>query len=171
MGRSMGKMANQKLIFSDDGTIKTIDNYVLSNEEEEASRNVEKYDEEVEDPYTYMDIEDIKTLEANKKKVNNMSRAIKEKISQDNSYGLTSNSRTSSKINKARKKTGRQATYLNFNGKQSLKRTYLIEMENIKRLEEIKVFLYSDEVIQYSEIINEAIKHYYQCMKIEKGKN
>ena len=42
-------MANQKLIFSDNGTIKTIDNYVLSKEEEEASRNVEKYDEEVED--------------------------------------------------------------------------------------------------------------------------
>ncbi len=27
-------MANQKLIFSNDGTIKTIDNYVLSKEEE-----------------------------------------------------------------------------------------------------------------------------------------
>jgi hypothetical protein len=171
MGRSMGKMANQKLIFSDDGTIKTIDNYVLSKEEEEASRNVEKYDEEVDDPYAYMDIEDIKNLEAKKKKVNNMSRAIEEKNSQDNSYGLTSHSRASSKINKVKNKIGRQATYLNFNGKESLKRTYLIEMENIKKLEEIKVFLYSDEVIQYSEIINEAIKHYYQCMKIEKEKN
>jgi len=64
MGRSMGKMANQKLIFSNDGTIKTIDNYVLSKEEEEASRNIEKYYEDVEDPYTYIDIEDIKSIEA-----------------------------------------------------------------------------------------------------------
>jgi len=33
MGRSIGKMENQKLIFSNDGTIKNIDNYVLSKEE------------------------------------------------------------------------------------------------------------------------------------------
>jgi len=171
MGRSMGKMANQKLIFSNDGTIKTIDNYMLSKEEEEASRNVERYDEEVEDPYTYMDIEDIKNLEAKKKKLNNTSLISKKKSSIDKSYGLPSHSRVSSKINKVRNKMGRQATYLNFNGKESLKRTYLIEIENIKRLEEIKVFLYSDEVIQYSEIINEAIKHYYNCMKVEKGRS
>jgi len=38
-------MANQKLIFSDDGTIKTIDNYVLSKEEEEASRDVVKHED------------------------------------------------------------------------------------------------------------------------------
>ncbi len=164
-------MANQKLIFSNDGTIKTIDNYVLSNEEEEASRNIEKYDEDVEDPYTYVDIEDIKNLEAKKKKVKDMSMDIKEKPSLDNSYGLTSHSGTSSKINKVKKKMGRQVTYFNLNGKESLKRTYLIEIENIKRLEEIKVFLYSDGVIQYSEIINEAIKHYYNCMKVEKGRS
>lgn len=164
-------MANQKLIFSNDGTIKTIDNYVLSNEEEEASKNIEKYDEDVEDPYTYMDIEDIKNLEAKKNKGNNIPRVIKEKNSQDNSYGLKSHSRTFSKINEVKKKMGKQATYFNLNGKESLKRTYLIEIENIKRLEEIKVFLYSDGVIQYSEIINEAIKHYYNCMKVEKGRS
>ncbi|GEM_PF-591522 len=163
-------MANQKLIFSDDGTIKTIDNYVLSQDEEEASRDVEKYDEDIEDPYTYMDIEDIKNLEAKKKKVSNKSRPIKENSSQDKSYRLTSHSRASSKIIKIKKKMGKQELHLNSSGKESLRRTYLIEVENIKRLEEIKVFLYSDEVIQYSEIINEAIKHFYQCMKIEKEK-
>ncbi|MEG1142603.1 MAG: hypothetical protein RSE41_09205 [Clostridia bacterium] len=163
-------MANQKLIFSDDGTIKTIDNYVLSKEEEEASKDVEKYDEEAEDPYAYMDIEDIKSIEANKKKVNNISMAIKIKSSNNNSYGAANYSRVSSKINTVRKKMGRQETLLNSSGKESLRRTYLIEIENIKRLEEIKVFLYSDEVIQYNELINEAIKHYYQCMKLEKGK-
>jgi len=164
-------MANQKLIFSNDGTIKTIDNYVLSKEEEDASRDVVKHEEDIEDPYTYMDIEDIKNLEAKKKKVNNKSRAIKENSSQDKSYGLTSHSRASSKINRIKKKMGRQETLLNSSGKESLRRTYLIEVENIKRLEEIKVFLYSDEVIQYNELINEAIKHYYQCMKLDKGKN
>ncbi|HAR85079.1 MAG TPA: hypothetical protein DCR69_05060 [Clostridium sp.] len=164
-------MANQKLIFSNDGTIKTIDNYVLSKEEEDASRDVVKHEEDIEDPYTYMDIEDIKNLEAKKKKVSNKSKAIKENSSQDKSYGLTNHSRASSKINRIKKKMGRQELLLNSSGKESLRRTYLIEVENIKRLEEIKVFLYSDEVIQYSEIINEAIKHYYQCMKIEKGKN
>lgn len=161
-------MANQKLIFSNDGTIKTIDNYVLSKEEEDASRDVVKHEEDIENPYTYMDIEDIKNLVAKKKKVSNKSKVIKENSSQDKSYGLTSHSRASSKI---KKKMGRQETLLNSSGKESLRRTYLIEVENIKRLEEIKVFLYSDEVVQYSEIINEAIKHYYQCMKIEKGKN
>jgi len=78
---------------------------------------------------------------------------------------LTNHSRASSKINRIKKKMGRQELLLNSSGKESLRRTYLIE------LEEIKVFLYSDEVIQYSEIINEAIKHYYQCMKLDKGKN
>jgi len=164
-------MANQKLIFSNDGTIKTIDNYVLSKEEEDASRDVLKHEEDIEDPYTYMDIEDIKNLEAKKKKVSNKSKAIKENSSQDKSYGLTSHSRASSKINRIKKKMGRQETLLNSSGKESLRRTYLIEVENIKRLEEIKVFLYSDEVIQYNELINEAIKHYYQCMKLDKGKN
>ncbi len=163
-------MANQKLIFSNDGTIKTIDNYVLSKEEEDASRDVLKHEEDIEDPYTYMDIEDIKNLEAKKKKVSNKSKAIKENSSQDKSYGLTSHSRASSKINRIKKKMGRQETLLNSSGKESLRRTYLIEVENIKRLEEIKVFLYSDEVIQYNELINEAIKHYYQCMKLDKGK-
>ncbi|HBL06542.1 MAG TPA: hypothetical protein DDZ33_06360 [Clostridium sp.] len=164
-------MANQKLIFSNDGTIKTIDNYVLSKEEEDASRDVVKHEEDIEDPYTYMDIEDIKNLEAKKKKVSNKSKAIKENSSQDKSYGLTSHSRASSKINGIKKKMGRQETLLNSSGKESLRRTYLIEVENIKRLEEIKVFLYSDEVVQYSEIINESIRHYYQCMKLDNGKN
>jgi len=171
MGRRILKMANQKLIFSDDGTIETIDNYVLSKEEEEASMNVEKYDEDVEDPYTYMNIEDIKNLEDKKEKVKDMSMDIKKKHSLDDSYGLTNHSRASSKINKIKKEVGKQELHLNSSGKESLRRTYLIEVDNIKKLEEIKVFLYSDEVIQYSEIINEAIKHYYQCMKIEKGKN
>jgi len=161
-------MANQKLIFSNDGTIKTIDNYVLSKEEEDASRDVLKHEEDIEDPYSYMDIEDIKNLEAKKKKVSNKSKAIKGDSSQDKSYGLTSHSRASSKI---KKKMGRQETLLNSSGKESLRRTYLIEVENIKRLEEIKVFLYSDEVVQYSEIINESIRHYYQCMKLDNGKN
>ncbi len=164
-------MANQKLIFSNDGTIKTIDNYVLSKEEEDASRDVVKHEEDIEDPYTYMDIEDIKNLEAKKKKVSNKSKAIKENSSQDKSYGLTSHSRASSKINRIKKKMGRQETLLNSSGKESLRRTYLIEVENIKRLEEIKVFLYSDEVVQYNELINKAINHYYQCMKLDKGKN
>jgi len=164
-------MANQKLIFSNDGTIKTIDNYVLSKEEEDASRDVLKHEEDIEDPYSYMDIEDIKNLEAKKKKVSNKSKAIKGDSSQDKSYGLTSHSRASSKIKKIKKKMGRQETLLNSSGKESLRRTYLIEVENIKRLEEIKVFLYSDEVVQYSEIINESIRHYYQCMKLDKGKN
>lgn len=119
-------MANQKLIFSNDGTIKTIDNYVLSKEEEEASMNVEKYDEDVEDPYAYMDIEDIKNLEAKKKKVSNKSKAIKGNSSQDKSYGLTSHSRASSKINRIKKKMGRQEILLNSSGKESLRRTYLI---------------------------------------------
>jgi len=162
-------MANQKLIFSNDGTIKTIDNYVLSKEE--ASMNVEKYDEDVEDQYAYMDIEDIKNLEDKKEKVKDMYMDIKKKPSLDDSYGVTNHSRASSKINKIKKKMGRQETLLNSSGKESLRRTYLIEVENIKRLEEIKVFLYSDEVVQYSEIINESIRHYYQCMKLDKGKN
>ncbi len=130
-----------------------------------------KHEEDIEDPYTYMDIEDIKNLEAKKKKVSNKSKAIKRNSSQDKSYGLTSHSRASSKINGIKKKMGRQETLLNSNGKESLRRTYLIEVENIKRLEEIKVFLYSDEVVQYNELINEAIKHYYKCMKLDKGKN
>ncbi|WP_346921059.1 hypothetical protein [Clostridium sp. UBA7339] len=163
-------MANQKLIFSNEGTIKTIDNYVLSKEEEDASRDVLKHEEDIEDPYTYMDIEDIKNLEAKKKKVSNKSKAIKENSSQDKSYGLTNHSRASSKINRIKKKMGRQETLLNSSGKESLRRTYLIEVENIKRLEEIKVFLYSDEVVQYNELVNEAAKHYYECMKIDKGK-
>jgi hypothetical protein len=161
-------MVSQKLVFNNDGTTKTIDSYILSNEEEEASRNVEKYDEDVEDPYTYMDIDDIKKIEAKKKKINNTSLISKKKSSIDKSYGLPSHSRVYSKINKVKKKMGRQEILLNSSGKESLRRTYLIEVENIKRLEEIKVFLYSDEAIQYSEVINEAIKHYYQCMKIEK---
>jgi len=127
-----------------------------------------KHEEDIEDPYSYMDIEDIKNLEAKKKKVSNKSKAIKGDSSQDKSYGLTSHSRASSKI---KKKMGRQETLLNSSGKESLRRTYLIEVENIKRLEEIKVFLYSDEVVQYSEIINESIRHYYQCMKLDNGKN
>lgn len=110
-------MANQKLIFSYDGTIKTIDNYVLSKEEEEASKNVEKYDEDVEDPYAYMDIEDIKNLEAKKKKVKDMSMDIKKKPSLNDSYGLTSHSRASSKINKIKKKMGKQELHLNSSGK------------------------------------------------------
>ncbi|WP_346905851.1 hypothetical protein [Clostridium sp.] len=162
-------MVNQKLIFNNDRTIKTIDNYVLSKEEEEVSRNVEKYDEDVENPYTYMDIEDIKKMEAKKKKVKGMSMDIKKKPSLDDSYGLTNHSRASSKINKIKKEVGKQELHLNSSGKASLRRTYLIEVDNIKKLEEIKVFLYSDEVIQYSEIINEAIKYYYNCMKVEKG--
>ncbi|WP_346878182.1 hypothetical protein [Clostridium sp. UBA7791] len=71
-------MANQKLIFSNDGTIKTIDNYVLSKEE--ASMNVEKYDEDVEDQYAYMDIEDIKNLEDKKEKVKDMYMDIKKSL-------------------------------------------------------------------------------------------
>ncbi len=164
-------MANQKLIFSNDGTIKTIDNYVLSKEEEDASRNVVKHEEDIEDPYTYMDIEDIKNLKVKKKKGSNKSKAIKKNSFQDNYHGLTNHSRASSKINGIKKKMGRQETLLNSSGKESLRRTYLIEVENIKRLEEIKVFLYSDEVVQYNELINEAIRHYYQCMKLDKGKN
>jgi len=164
-------MSNKKLIFSNDGTIKTIDNYVLSKEEEEASRDVVKHEEDIEDPYTYMDIEDIKTIEAKKKKVSNKSKARKENSFQDKSYGLTSHSRASSKINRIKKKMGRQETLLNSSGKESLRRTYLIEVENIKKLEEIKVFLYSDEVVQYNELINEAIRHYYQCLKLDREKN
>lgn len=134
-------MVSQKLVFNNDGTTKTIDSYILSNEEEEASRNVEKYDEDIEDPYTYMDIEDIKKIEAKKKKINNTSLISKKKSYIDKSHELTSHGRVSSKINKVKKKMGRQEILLNSSGKESLRRTYLIEAENIKRLEEIKVFL------------------------------
>ncbi|WP_346887476.1 hypothetical protein [Clostridium sp. UBA1056] len=133
-------MVNQKLIFNNDRTIKTIDNYVLSKEEEEVSRNVEKYDEDVENPYTYMDIEDIKKMEAKKKKVKGMSMDIKKKPSLDDSYGLTNHSRASSKINKIKKEVGKQELHLNSSGKESLRRTYLIEVDNIKKLEEIFIF-------------------------------
>ncbi|MEG1256825.1 hypothetical protein [Clostridium sp.] len=65
-------MANQKIIFSEDGTIETIDNYVLSKDEEGSSNQVEEY---VEDAYTYMDIEDILKIEVEKKKVNNKAKS------------------------------------------------------------------------------------------------
>lgn len=47
-----------------------------------------------------------------------------------------------------------------------LKRTYMLKKSNIKRLQEIKVFLFND-LTGYSEIINAAIEHYYECLKVE----
>ncbi|MEG1255763.1 hypothetical protein [Clostridium sp.] len=83
-------MANPKLIFSEDGIIETIYNYVLLIEEEEPSNHIEKYEEDVEDAYAYMNIEDIKKLEAEKKKLKNISKSkIHKKPHLDsNFYGL-----------------------------------------------------------------------------------
>lgn len=43
---------------------------------------------------------------------------------------------------------GRQSTINNARNNESLRRTYIIETDNIKKLEEIKVFHYRDEIIK-----------------------
>lgn len=76
-------------------------------------------------------------------------------------------SRQPSKVTQAKRRMGRQETLISCRDKEAIKRTYVIEIENLKRLEEIKVYLYQDQVIQFSEIVNDAIEHYFNCLKAD----
>lgn len=93
------------------------------------------------------------------------SKGARKKATAPRSDRPKGHSRQPSKSTLAKRRMGRQETLVNCRDKEAIRRTYIIEIENIKKLEEIKVFHYSDEIIQFSEIINDAIEHYYECLK------
>lgn len=59
----------------------------------------------------------------------------------------------------------RQRIKKDVRNKDCVNRTYLIELDNIKRLEEIKLKLHKNKFVQLSEIINDAIECYYNSLK------
>lgn len=62
------------------------------------------------------------------------------------------------------RKVGRQEVLSNSRGKEAVRRTYIMEVENLQKMEEIKVFLYRNQYIQLSQVINDAVKFYYDYL-------
>lgn len=46
-----------------------------------------------------------------------------------------------------------------------VKRSYTLKSSTIKKLQELKVFVYSDPSIKYNEIVDEAINYLYDLKK------
>lgn len=132
-------MSNLKFNFNEDGTVEKEENYQLTDEEIDAilEDNIE-YDEDDED-----DEED-----DNKNIINTNRYDSLEK-----------------KPKKSNKKIGRQMVHESPRGNDALRRTYIMEIENLKKLDEIKLIYHENPLIQYSEIVNEAIDFYYSQFK------
>ncbi|MEG0297573.1 MAG: hypothetical protein RR620_12715, partial [Clostridium sp.] len=155
-------MANTKINFGAMGEAEVINNYKLTEEDLKNSEEIEEtyLEEEDDEAEKYMSIAQLKSKMKKKSsdsknilmnredKPRNKSINTKEgprnapmnKIEVNSDRENSGHSRSPSKLNK---KMGRQVTSINSAGNESLRRTYLIEIANIKRLEEIKVYLYA----------------------------
>lgn len=183
-------MANCKFIFKDNGTTETIENYILDDEEikelkeYDAARKQEEKEERENVDESEMSIEEIKawtiakakgkSFEEFKDHWENKSSAPKEKVNSKAKATPKINPPTNENIvpktprHKTRK-TGHQAPHTNMRGTEAVARTYLIELQCLKKLEKIKLLHLDNEYIQYSEIINDAIDCYYEilCKKFQ----
>ena len=181
-------MANTKIIFKDNGTTETIENYIPDEEEinelkaYDAARLKEEKEEKEAVDESEMSIEEIKAWTFAKargesyeefrehweEKSSSSKTKTKSKIKTNISTSTKENIAPKAPRHKARK-TGHQVPHTNMRGTDAVARTYLIELGCLKKLEKIKLLHLDNEYIQYSEIINDAIDYYYEilCKKIE----
>lgn len=159
-------MENFKILFKEDGSSEIINNYIPNDEEinelkaYDAAKKKEEKEEKENVDESEMSIEEIRAWTFAKTRGESY-----EEFSQHWKKPSTPSSSlksTSKKHSRRGKRSGRQISRLNTRGKDSVARSYLIELENIQRLEEIKVLYFHNEYIQYNEIINDAIEFYYK---------
>lgn len=178
-------MGSFKFIFNENGTTEKIENYIPDEEEinelkaydaailKEAKEEKENVDE------SEMSIEEIKAWTFAKargesyeefrehwdKKASSTKTKTKSKINTSTiastNISVKENIVPKTPRHKARK-TGHQTPHTNMRGTEAVARTYLIELQCLKKLEKIKLLHLDNEYIQYSEIINDAIDCYYE---------
>lgn len=170
-------MANCKFIFNNDGTTETIENYILEEEEinelkaYDAARKKEEKEERDNVDESEMSIEEIKAWTVAKARGKSYeefrdhwedkSSSPKPKVKTSPKNG-TSKNNSSKSMGPKGKKSSRQKPRTNIRGMDSVSRTYLMEIDNIKKLEKLRLMRLDEEFVQYSEIVNDAIEYYFE---------
>lgn len=165
-------MTSRKFIFNENGTTETIENYIPDEEEinelktYDAARLKEEKEERENVDESEMSIEEIKAWTFAKARGENFEdfrEHWEDKCSSPKTKQKTlpKNSSTKSMGSKG-KKSSRQKPRTNIRGMDSVSRTYLMEIDNIKKLEKLRLMRLDDEFVQYSEIVNDAIDFYFE---------
>lgn len=165
-------MASRKFIFNENGTTETIENYIPDEEEinelktYDAARLKEEKEERENVDESEMSIEEIKAwtfAKARGESYEDFRKHWDEKSSPSKSKEKNPYKNVTSKAQSPKgKKSSRQKPRTNIRGMDSVSRTYLIELSNIKKLERLRLLHLDNDFVQYSEIINDAIAYYFE---------
>ena len=170
-------MGNTKIIFNDGELNEVIRDYSLTDEELASIKSFDasaKDEEEVDE--SDMAIDEIKAWTKAQakgmtygefKQYTDEARKMKSTVispGKDIKRDLNTVNAPRSKRRRRSRRPSKQEVICNVRGNESLRRTYIMEVENIQKLEEIKVLYYKNKYVQFSEILNDAVEHYYQCL-------
>lgn len=98
---------------------------------------------------------------------NKGSQGILEGLKQSAQMGKSLASKESKNIDSKELNNSNSKELKNLDSEEVIKRSYALKSSTIKKLQELKVFVYADPNITYNEIVDDAIIQFYDSKKKE----